>query len=64
LPLPAIVAVTEQSPAELFDNAPLAIEQPVPVTTYDTDPFVDPPLVANVSAEPYVPDVEVNVSVD
>ena len=59
-----MVAVTEQSPAELFDNAPAETEQPVPVATYVTEPLVVPPLVINVSAEPYVPEVEVTVSAD
>ena len=59
-----MVAVTEQSPAADFDNAPLVIEQPVPVTEYDNEPAVVPPLVVNVSATPYVPEVEVNVNED
>ena len=59
-----MVAVTEQSPAELFDNEPLVIEQPVPVTEYDTEPAVVPPLAVNVSAEPYVPETEVNDNAD
>jgi hypothetical protein len=62
--LPAIVAVTEQSPAELFDKAPDVIEQLAPVTEYDTEPAVEPPLVVNVSAEPYVPEVEVTDNAD
>ena len=47
-----MVAVTEQSPAAVFDNAPAVIEQPVPVTEYDTEPAVVPPLVVSVTAEP------------
>ena len=47
-----MVAVTEQSPAELFDNAPDVIEQPVPVTEYEIDPPVVPPLTVNVNDEP------------
>ena len=59
-----MVAVTEQSPAELFDSTPLASEQPAPVTEYDNEPAVVPPLVVNESARPYVPEVEVNVNED
>jgi hypothetical protein len=59
-----MVAVTAQSPAADFDNAPDVIEQPVPVATYVTEPFVVPPLVVNVSAEPYVPEVDVTESAD
>jgi hypothetical protein len=59
-----MVAVTEQSPAELFDSTPLASEQPAPVTEYDNEPTVVPPLVANVSATPYVPETEVTVNAD
>jgi hypothetical protein len=58
------VAVTAQSPAAVFDNKPPDSEQPVPVTTKVTEPFVVPPLVVNVRAEPYVPDVDVTVSED
>ena len=59
-----MVAVTEQSPAADFDKAPEVIEQPVPVTKYDNEPAVVPPLVVNVSATPYVPEVEVSVNED
>ena len=59
-----MVAVTEQSPAADFDKAPEVIEQPVPVTKYDNAPAVVPPLVVNVRAEPYVPEVEVSVNED
>jgi hypothetical protein len=59
-----MVAVTEQSPAELFDSTPLASEQPAPVTEYDNEPAVVPPLAVNVSAEPYVPETEVTDNAD
>ena len=57
-----MVAVTEQSPAESFDNAPLVIEQPAPVVTYETEPLVVPPVIARVTVDPYVPETEVTVS--
>ena len=57
-----MVAVTEQSPAASLVNTPFNCEQPTPVTTYVTEPAVVPPLVVNVSAEPYVPEVDVTVS--
>ena len=57
-----MVAVTEQSPAEGFDNAPLVIEQPSPVVTYETDPSVVPPLTASDTDEPYVPSSDVTVN--
>ena len=57
-----MVAVTEQSPAESFDNAPLVIEQPAPVVTYETEPLVVPPVIARDTDEPYVPSSDVTVN--
>jgi hypothetical protein len=58
---PAIVAVTEQSPAESLESAPLVIEHPAPVVEYETEPLVVPPDTANVIDEPYVPETDVMV---
>ena len=59
---PAIVAVTEHVPADVDVNELDDSEQPdadPSATTYVTAPDVDPPDVANETAVPYVPDVDV-----
>ena len=43
-------------------NTPEEIEQPVPVTEYETLPVPVPPLNESVIVAPYVPVVDVNVS--
>ncbi len=58
----AFVTVTEQSPAAVLLNTPEEIEQPVPVTEYETLPVPVPPLNESVIVAPYVPVVDVNVS--
>jgi hypothetical protein len=67
LVLPAIVAVTVHVPADADVNEPDDSEHPDAdplATTYETEPSVDPPDVANEIAVPYVPDVDVNVNAD
>jgi hypothetical protein len=64
---PAIVAVTVHVPADVDVNEPDDSEQPdadPSATTYDTEPPVVPPDVANVTAVPYVPDVDVTDNAD